>query len=96
MPVTFRRMYGWTGSEWIPITVDADTGSVSVIKNKNGDTRTEYSSGDILYFGTHVDHKAAEADTGWVINKYTTGADGITRIEKLTGSWTGRAALDWS
>jgi hypothetical protein len=24
MPVTFRRLYGWNGEEWIPVVVDED------------------------------------------------------------------------
>jgi hypothetical protein len=24
MPVTFRRLYGWTGTEWVPVVVDED------------------------------------------------------------------------
>jgi hypothetical protein len=62
-----------------------------------GTTIIDYDgSGNILYYSTHHLHNADEGLLDWVIKKFTTGSDGVTKIERLTGSYTGRAALDWA
>ena len=55
-----------------------------------------YTSNLPDYVGCHYIKGAADGDTKWEIWKFSwTGVD-CTRIEgPLTGSWTGRAALDW-
>lgn len=62
------------------------------------DIRTEYDgSGNLIYWGEHLTHKAATSDGGWRIKKYTYGANGISRIEgPLIGDWDNRGSLAWS
>ncbi len=54
------------------------------------------ASGDIEYYSMHYEEKADEGLTDWVVKKFTPSSDGITLIEVRTGSYTGRAALDWA
>lgn len=53
-------------------------------------------SGNIEYWSAHHTDNADEGLTDWVIKKFTTAANGVTLIERRTGSYTGRAALDWA
>ena len=61
------------------------------------DKRMEFTSGNLIYKGTHRQNKADTADTLWAITKYTwTGTD-LTRIQgPLPGAWDNRESLDWS
>ena len=52
-------------------------------------------SGNLVYMGQHYTHDAATTDENWRVYKYTYGADGITRIEKLEGAWDDRSLLAW-
>jgi len=52
-------------------------------------------SGNLIYRCENDLHGAATSATNWTITKYTYGANGITIIEKLTGSVDNRAALSW-
>lgn len=62
-----------------------------------GTVKTDHDgSGNIEYWSAHHEENADEGLTDWVIKKFTTGANGITLIERRTGSYTGRAALDWT
>ena len=62
-----------------------------------GEVRIDYDgSANVEYVSTHHEHKADEGWTDWVVHKFTTGANGVTRIERLTGSYTNRATLDWA
>lgn len=61
------------------------------------DIRLEYSSGDLIYKGYHIDHKAATDSATWFIWKFTWSGTDITRKEgPIIGSWDGRAALSWA
>lgn len=60
------------------------------------DKRFEYSSGDLIYKGVNVTHKAATDAATWYIWKYTWDGDDCTRIEgPLEGTWDNRASLAW-
>lgn len=60
------------------------------------DVRMEYSSGDLIYKGSHWLHDAATSDENWEVWKYTWDGSDLTRIEgPLTGAWDDRAALAW-
>jgi hypothetical protein len=52
-------------------------------------------SGNLEYRCTNTVHGTATSDATWEITKYAYGANGITSIQTLTGSVTGRAALGW-
>jgi hypothetical protein len=52
-------------------------------------------SGNLEYRCTNTVHGTAASATSWEITKYAYGAKGITSIQTLTGSVTGRAALGW-
>jgi hypothetical protein len=52
-------------------------------------------SGNLIYRCEHSTHGTATSETDWIITKYTHGANGITKIEKLPGSVDGRVALGW-
>ena len=60
------------------------------------DVRYAYdANGNTEYIGWHYVHNAPTTDSKWVIFKQTIGVNGITRQEKLVGSWDNRATLDW-
>lgn len=59
-------------------------------------TQFEYLAGDPIYKGTNTVYDAADSDTNWVITKYTWSSGDVTKIQILTGSWTGRASLGWT
>ena len=64
-----------------------------------GDIRYEYDgSGNVIYKGATIFHKAATDTEVWVVWKYTYDvSDNVTRIEgPLAGTWDGRASLEWS
>jgi len=59
--------------------------------------RLAYSGDDMIYRGTNMTHKAATSATDWVVYKYTYSSGDLILVEgPLTGSWDGRAALDWT
>ena len=61
------------------------------------DVRMEYSSGDIVYMGTHRQNNAGTDDPNWAVTKYTYDSSGIVRIQgPLPGAWDDRAGLAWS
>jgi len=45
------------------------------------------------YIGLNEDKDATDADTDWVVLKFTYAGTAVTKIEKAVGSWTGRAGL---
>ena len=53
-------------------------------------------SGNLEYMCENSVHGAATSATTWTITKFTYGANGITKKEKLVGSVDGRAALSWT
>ena len=55
----------------------------------------DYTSGNLDYKGINTDSSAADADTDWVIWKFTWSSGNCTKIQMLVGSWTGRAGLSW-
>jgi len=62
-----------------------------------GTVKIDYdASGNIEYYSMHHEEQADEGLTDWVVKKFTPSSDGITLIEVRTGSYTGRAALDWA
>ena len=70
----------------------------TVVRDYDGSmpyAKFEYSSGDLLYMGTHVTHGEATSSEDWTITKYTYGSDGIDLIEKLVGAWDDRGSLAW-
>ena len=95
MPVTFRRMYGWDGTSWIPMVVDPDTGALVANDYKYPDALYEYTAGVIDYKGEHTSHNPGTDDENWVVYKFTWDGDDLVRKEKLVGAWDDRATLDW-
>jgi hypothetical protein len=61
------------------------------------DQRMAYNTGQLIYFGKNLTHKAATDATTWNIWKYTWDGSDCTRIEgPLVGSWDNRASLAWA
>jgi hypothetical protein len=52
-----------------------------------------YDTGDVIYAGYHVDAKPSDDDPNWLIYKYTYTSTDLTKIQKIQGTWTGRASL---
>jgi len=52
-------------------------------------------SGNLEYRCENDLHGAATSATNWTVTKYSYTASTLSRIEKLTGSVDGRAALSW-
>ena len=51
-----------------------------------------------IFTGVHPVHKAAGSDAGWSIWKHTWSATPGNKVRTqgpLSGTWDGRAALDW-
>jgi hypothetical protein len=71
------------------------SGSTSIQDERKPYVLTYYVAGDLIYYCENDLHGAATSATDWRIRKFTYGADGITVIEQLVGSVTGRAALGW-
>jgi len=92
--VLYQRIKLVTGATPDDVSADAPL-QVEIVNNDNYQLY-EYSGSNLLYRGVNAVHGAAEAATTWVIQKYTYGANGITKIEKLTGAWSNRAGLAWT
>ncbi len=94
MPLAFRRMHGWDGSNWIPMAVDPVTGSIIISRYPRGRTKPyTYASGRVKYIGRNTDIDAGETDTDWDIWKYEDA--GIPEIEwPRTGAVNTEAAIN--
>jgi hypothetical protein len=92
--VIYQRIKLVTGTTPDDVSASAPL-QVEIVGNDNYQLY-EYSGGNLLYRGVNPVHGAAEAATTWVVQKYTYGANGITKLERLTGAWSGRAALAWT
>jgi hypothetical protein len=65
-------------------------------ENYWGQTRFDWTSGNLDYKGYHISATGSDNATDWLIMKYTwDGSNNPTRIQVLIGSWTGRASLSW-
>lgn len=53
------------------------------------------ASSNVEYVSMHHQHNADQTLTDWVIKKLTTGSDGVTKIEVLTGAYDSIATMDW-
>ena len=90
--VLYQRMKLVTGASPDDISADAP---LHVTDNVPYARHYYDGSGNLEYRCTHTTHGTATSATDWIVTKYTYDADGITVIEKLTGSVDGRAALGW-
>ena len=62
-----------------------------------GTIKIDYDgSGNVQYWSAHILEQADEDLSDWVVKKFTTGANGVTLIERDTGSYTNRASLNWA
>jgi len=75
--------------------IDDDTRAVITTAYKYGEMRFEYSSGDLIYLGTHMTQGVATSEDGWIVKKVTYSSGDIVRIETLIGIWDDRASLGW-
>ena len=75
--------------------IDPDTRAVIVTDYKYGVTLLEYSGGDLVYIGTHMDQDALTSDDDWIVLKLIYSSGDFVRMEKLTGIYDNRATLGW-
>lgn len=52
----------------------------------------DYTSGNLDYKGINTDRSADDADTDWIIFKYTWVSNNCTKIQMRITSWTNRAS----
>lgn len=45
------------------------------------------------YIGLHKSLNAPDADSGWLIYKFTYSGSNVTRIQRVTGAWVNRTTL---
>lgn len=56
----------------------------------------DWTSGDLDYIGCHDQPLALITDENWAVWKLTWSGGNVTQIEgPLTGTYNGRATLDW-
>ena len=63
-----------------------------------GRKKSDYTSGNLDYFGKHLQVTGATSDDQWHILKFTyDGSGNLTDIQgPLVGVWDDRATLGWS
>jgi len=59
-------------------------------------TLLEYTDGNPIYKGTHTVFDAGVGDTGWLITKFTWSGDDVTKMQTISGIWSGRVGLGWT
>lgn len=72
-----------------------DTGTADWQRSGVGYSEFRFDADDTLpnYIGKNVTLNADTAGSDWVIFKFTYSGSAVTRIQKTTGSWDGRAGL---
>lgn len=57
------------------------------------DIRFDANDSAPIYIGLNPSTNASDDSVAWVIYKFTYSGSNVTRIQKATGTWTGRASL---
>jgi hypothetical protein len=75
-------------------------GSLTLVDRYSKDLvprKVRFDASDALpiYIGVNVSADATDAQTDWLIYKFTYTGVNVTCIEARSGSWTGRASLAW-